>query len=212
MVKFNELRIVDDKLILDVSVYEMLDTANRNLFENVYIKRIRICTHEQFVSADSVDKTVFDSNTYLNPLTGSMALREKLEKKDTKNFRLRFDSSDLQGSDLNKSLFFVYVECYGAADECVPCTMQKSTDIGIVYNKCPIVSNLINHSKELLNNNDNCEVPTGMITDYLKYKMIEYCALTCNYVEMINYYKQWLGDATSNSGTVINMGGCGCNK
>ena len=212
MIKFNELRIAGDKLILDVSVYEMIDTSNRNLFENVYIKRIRICTHEQFVSADSIDKTVFDSNTYLNPLTGGMDLRVQLEKRNTKNIRLQFDSSDLQGSDLNKSLFFVYVECYGAADECVPCTMQKSTDIGIVYNKCPIVSNLINHSKELLNNNNNCEVPTGMITDYLKYKMIEYCALTCNYVEMINYYKQWLGDTTSNSGTVINMGGCGCNR
>lgn len=212
MIKFNELRIDGDKLILDVSVYEMIDTANKNLFENVYIKRIRICTQDQFVSTDIINETVYDSNTYRNPLTGSTDLKSKLETKSIKDLSLQYDSSDLNGADLHKSLFFVFVECYGAADECVPCSMQNSTDIGIVYDKCPLVSRLLNYSKDLLNNND-CNVPTGMITDYLKYKMIEYCALTCNYTEMIDLYNQWVSDSLiNNSSTITIDGGCGCSK
>ena len=210
MVKYNELRIVDNsKLILDVSVYNIIDTTGKNLFENVYIKRIRICTHNQFVSSTTINETVFDSNFYTNPVTGSYDLKQKLEKKNTKDLCIELDAADLAGSNMSKNLFFVYIECYGAPDECIPCYMQGTYSIGIVFDKCPIVSNLMSYVKEL-NDSNECSIPTGLAANYLKYKMLSYSADTCNYMDMIDMYKQLVSDDNSNNNIVINSTGCGC--
>lgn len=190
MIKFNELRITNDgNLYIDASVYSIINPdTNKDLYKDVYIKRIRVYSYKEYVSESDFGKPLFDSDTYRNPITGNTDLYDKLTQKTTKDFSISLSSIDLYNADMVNTLFFVTISCYGAADGYVPCTMQKETTIGVVWNTCLQTHDMMSYCREILSNPCH-EVPTDMILTFFSYELLTYAVKTCNYTQLIDLWK-----------------------
>lgn len=212
MIKFNELRITNDgNLYIDIAVYHIENPDTKvDYFKDVYIKRIRVFSYTTYQSEHNFGEPLFDSDTYINPISGTTEIAEKLATK-VKEYKLWLSSIDLNNADMLHTLFFVVIDCDGAADECIPCVMQKESTVGVVWNNCLMVSDMMSYGKDILNNPCH-EVPTDMILTYLTYELLTYTVKTCNYTELVELWKRIVEEHTKDSFSRISNNHCGCSK
>lgn len=212
MLEFRELRITPDgkHLIIDVAV------INSSYYDNVLIDNIIIDTQDTYVQNGPSSKPIYQYKVEDDEVQNLYALPEEcscnpvlIEEDESycftygyeegRHIRLMLSTKDIP---LNNMLF-VYAIAKGAPAPETPCGMDNSIIMSTVVNLYPIYQESIKYIREL---NCDCNIPRGFIDMILRYKAIELCIRTGNYVQAIKYWKKFLLDI--NSVTSYN---CRCN-
>lgn len=207
MLEFNELRITPDNKYLIVDVSVMQDSY----YDNVYIGEIVIYTQDTFTSGGSSDNPIYTyKNTisidtdYLTPVIASdepvlytqdIIHGQVYVKNDSyyildnnaKRVRLLLSPSDL-GVSLDKNMFFVYAVATGNPSEETPEGFKNIITMGTVVDLYPIYKNTIKYLKEF---NCDCNIPRKFIDMILRYKALELCIKTGNYIQAIKYWDKF---------------------
>ena len=117
MIKFTELRVQKERLTIVAEVREIED-----YYDNIYIDKIIIDTQDTFTtsgpSANPIYSVTVDGNQ--------------------KTFSVSLSSTELDGVDINLTMFFVYAvaKCTPASD--TPCGYDDVNTVGVTFSMCPI--------------------------------------------------------------------------
>lgn len=214
MVILNECRIDHEgkNLIVEATV------ENLSYYKNVYIESIIVDTNDTYSPNGPSEKPVFsktfepeypkaDTECSCNPLTvdeGCDICDIYTSKKEgTKHIRLSISAKDMNLSNLNDNIFFIYITATGIPAADTPCGMDNCFVIGVAYNLRPIYNMAIGFIKEL---DSNCSIPKGFIDMILRLKALELSLKTGNYPTAFN---QW-NKLFKNKVSVSTKKGCGC--
>lgn len=213
MIQFNELRITPDSqyLIIDASI------DNSSYYNNVVLDRIIIDTQDTYVANGPSSNPIYTHKidydyTYSTPEDYSCnpvlsdddkAYCLTYGGEQSKHVRLIINAKDL-GISLNDNILFVYAIATGTPAPDTPCGMDNSVVMSTVVNLYPIYQESIKYLREL---NCDCNIPREFINIILRYKAIELCIRTGNYIQAIKYWKKFL--LGMNSVTSYN---CRCNE
>lgn len=165
MVHFHELRVTPDgkHLIIDVHVIE------HENYENVYIDKIYVDT----------DKTYMN----VGP-SGNFLFKEELDEYDNrKSIRLVYDIDGF-----GKRMFFVYVCTKGEPAADTPCGLKQKMTMAATYDTSVIYDTVTGS----LGSFNDCQLPTGFITDYLKQKAFQLNLKGGNYSKAIEYWDSYV--------------------
>ena len=187
MVQFNELRVTDRYLIIDVSI------PNDNYHTDVYLDNIYIDTQDTYVSTGISSKPIYKEegiSSRVSSITGEVVKH--------KHYRLELDNTVLSSLD---NLFFVYVQVTGDYSSDTPCGMDNITTLGVVTDMKPFYQKGMQYVKEL---SANCNIPNNFIDYILRFNALKLSLKTGNYTNAINLFKN------KPIGTNIQSGGCGC--
>lgn len=110
-------------------------------------------------------------------------------------------------TDLSHNMFFIYIECEGTPDSCVPCRLDEMTTLGVTFDYGAVFNPAMNITRELA---DTCKIPQHFLDFILNYDALKIAIETEHYVPAIGYWKR-LVDIGSN-GTAANgiPKPCGC--
>lgn len=213
MLEFRELRITPDSkhLIIDVAVKDY------SYYDNVFIDSIIIDTQDTYVQNGPSSKPVYQYNIEDDKVQNLYSLPERCScdsvlldadksycftygYEEGKHLRLILSTKDIP---LNNMLF-VYAIAKGTPAPDTPCGMDNSVVMSTVVNLYPIYQESIKYLREL---NCDCNIPREFINIILRYKAIELCIRTGNYIQAIKYWKKFL--LGMNSVTSYN---CRCNE
>jgi hypothetical protein len=187
MVYFNELRIANGVLIIDVSI------PNESYFENVYLDSIIIDNQDSYLSSGPSSNPVYE---YTVPDIVSEFTQESHSQK---SIRLMLDSHDVPIGDM----LFVYVRTKGTPAPDTPCGLDNITTMATVIDLLPFYQQAMQYIKEL---GATCNVPQGFADFILRFKSLELGIKTGNYPQAINYFNRFFNGKT----TYVSKGGCGC--
>lgn len=213
MIQFNELRITPDsqQLIIDVSI------DNSSYYDNVILDSIVIDTQDTYVANGPSPKPIYthkvDNYNYVYSTPEDCSCNPVLSDDDkaycltysgeqNKHVRLILSAKDL-GISLTDNMLFVYAIATGTPAPDTPCGMDNSIKMSTVVNLYPIYQESIRYIREL---NCDCDIPRDFINMILRYKAIELCIRTGNYVQAIKYWKKFLLGVNS-----VTSYKCGCN-
>jgi hypothetical protein len=194
MIQFNELRITPDSqyLIIDASI------DNSSYYDNVILDSIVIDTQDTYVANGPSSNPIYTHKIdydYTYSTSEECNCNPVLNEDKTycltqggKNIRLILSAKDL-GITLNDNMFFVYAIATGTPAPDTPCGMDNSVIMSTVINLYAIYQESIKYIHEL---NCDCNIPRGFINMILKYKAIELCIKTGNYIQAIKYWKKFL--------------------
>ena len=180
MIKFTELRVQKEHLIIVAEVREIED-----YYDNVYIDEILIDTQDSFVTTGPSANTI-----YSNQING-----------DQKKVTLSLSSTDLQNVDMDKTMFFVYAKAKGIPRPC-PCGFDQEISIGVTFSMCPIYNATMQYVKEV---EYTCDIPENFINMYLRFKAIQYSIESGHFTQAIKYYNKFFKGIG-----VLNFKSCGC--
>lgn len=118
-------------------------------------------------------------------------------------------NENFTASDLSQNMFFVYIECEGTPDPCVPCRLDEMTTLGVTFDYGIMFNQAMNFTRELA---DTCNIPQNYLNFIMNYDALKLAIETEHYVPAINYWnnlmgKQGIFSNSSKSGTVKP---CGC--
>lgn len=185
MIQFNELRIIEGKLIIDASV------KNLECFQHVIIDKINIDNQDTFSLNGPSDNTFTVPNEKIDFSDDRKSLHVELTQSDfPDNFKMDID------------LFFVYMLSGGYPEPNTPCGMDKAWSAGAVANLQRIYNKGISYIKELSN---SCEIPTGFADFILKYKAFVLSIRACDFQQAIKFWRKFF----SKDNKMITKG-CGC--
>lgn len=193
MVEFNELRIYDNKLIIDVNV------RTESYYDNVYLDTIIIDNQNTYNANGPSNTPVY---FYTVPDVENPITHQNIGQKVC---RLELDVTD--GINLS-DLMFVYVITKGVPASNTPCSMDNDTTLRAVLDMSPIYNKAmyyIGNYANACNSGNACDVPKDFIDFILHLKGLEYSVLTCNYMKAIDYYNEFYRNVTYKNG-----GGCCC--
>lgn len=185
MIHFNELRIVDNHLIIDVNVLE------ESYYENVFLDSIVIDNQDTYVGSGPSSNPVYE---YTIPDEVSRLSRESTSRK---HFRIELDSTDINTANM----LFVYVRTKGTPASDTPCGLDSDTTLGVVVDMLPFYQQGMQYTGELA---DNCNIPRGYTDFILRLNALKMSVKTGNYPRAIEYFKSF------SSRVVPKSGGCGC--
>lgn len=192
MIHFNELRIVENKLIIDVSV------LSEDYYKDVYLDSIVIDNQDTYISNGPSSNPVYD---YTVPDDDTIITQEPVGKK---HIRLVLDKLDgINTTDL----LFVYVRTKGAPTSDTPCGWDTKTTLGVVYDECPMYKQAMNYISEI---GEDCNIPMGFIDFILGKKALDVSILAGHHTESIKFFNKFF----KNRKVKLNKGrrGCGCNR
>lgn len=214
---FNQLRVSDrsDKLFINAHINES------SYFDNLSIKKITICTEDQVSETSPTSYT--SKFIYQETLQSSTTLNRELNMVlSIASFDEAFNNTNSQGeaidsskpiatqaytdSDLSKHMFFVYVETENSIDECTPCELNSSINLGVTFDYNTIYNKAINFTRELA---DTCKVPDNFIDFILNMEALKLSIETEHYVPAIKYYNTILNNVDNNSISTVSKS-CGC--
>ena len=147
MIRFNELKIEDNYIIIDVQIEE------EKYFKDMYIDSIVIDTQDTFIANGPSSKAIytktFNNNVdsvYENKQCTPIKKEENVYIQDTNKIRMYIDAKDLN-VDIHKTMFFVYVIAGGTPAADTPCRWDENkalhtlVDTQVLYNN--IESNVV---------------------------------------------------------------------
>lgn len=161
MIAIHECRITED------GKYLVIEAAidNMSYYKNVYIDSVIIDTDKTYLeggpSSNPVYQSSFEGGNKKIVAAGcgcnQVVADTQCECGDiytdnaygVKTIRLMLDKNDLQGSDLNENIFFVYVIATGYPDPQTPCGMDNSVAMRVVYNMRPVYNKAMAYIKEV---------------------------------------------------------------
>lgn len=200
MVLFDQLRISDDGKYLFINAH--VNTAKE--FKDVYITKLTVMTSDKVKEStyigspteDYIYQTTFDEGTREIALV--LSANDCIRRWETDVQRMNFSQVEM-----SKTLFFVYIECTEATDECVPCFL-KTPAIGVTFDENVLYQRVMNFTKELAS---NCTISQGFTDFILLWNAFKASVETEHFVPAIKFYEMLFG----NNGTgTVNTKGCGC--
>ena len=197
MIRFNELKIEDNYIIIDVQIEE------EKYFKDMYIDSIVIDTQDTFIANGPSSKAIYTKNFN----TGVDAKKEDIvytQGKDKYNrVRMYINAKDLN-VDIHKTMFFVYVIAGGTPAADTPCRWDENKALHTLVDTQVLYNNMIQYVKEL---SKDCSTPDNFINAILQFNAIDLALKTNQYPLAIDLWKRFYSDIESN----VVLPNCGCN-
>lgn len=190
MIHFNELRITEDNkyLIIDTSV------DSDSCFDNVTLDTILIDNQDTYTDngpssnpilsinvQDYYNRVLINTDCEYTPVYSEDKVSECYVK-NNKNIRIaiKLDDYNIKSTDM----LFVYVISSGTPS----CNIDKSYILGTVINLYPIYVEAMNHIKNI---ECECSIPKHFIDFIIRFKALELCIKTGNYIQAIKYWNKF---------------------
>lgn len=197
MIRFNELKIEDNYIIIDVQIEE------EKYFKDMYIDSIVIDTQDTFITNGPSSKAIYTKtfNTDIDVKKEEIIYTQGTDKHN--RVRMYIDSKDLS-IDIHKTMFFVYVIAGGTPAADTPCRWDENKALHTLVDTQVLYNNMIQYVKEL---NKDCSTPDNFINAILQFNAIDLALKTNQYPLAIDLWKRFYNDIESN----VVLSNCGCN-
>lgn len=168
MVEFNKLLVIpyNKGIYLDVQV------MNLPYFTDVYLDSITIDTQDTFKS-----NGISNTPVYTHKIDGNQ-----------KGLQITITDTDLLVSNMEGTMFFVYVKVKGTPTMDTPCGLDEPTVLAVCVDSYKIYRRGIEYIQETYN---NCSVPRNFTDFILRYKAFEMCLKTRDFPLAITYWKKF---------------------
>ena len=197
MIRFNELKIEDNYIIIDVQIEE------EKYFKDMYIDSIVIDTQDTFIANGPSSKAIytktFNTDTDINK--EEIVYTQGTDKYN--RVRIYIDGKNLN-VDIHKTMFFVYVIAGGTPSADTPCRWDENKALHTLVDTQVLYNNMIQYVKEL---NKDCSTPDNFINAILQFNAIDLALKTNQYPLAIDLWKRFYSDIESN----VVLPNCGCN-
>ena len=207
MIRFNELKIEDNYIIIDVQIEE------EKYFKDMYIDSIVIDTQDTFIANGPSSKAIYTKTfnidvdpIYENKQCTPIKKEENIYTQGTdkhNRVRIYIDGKDLN-VDIHKTMFFVYVIAGGTPAADTPCRWDENKALHTLVDTQVLYNNMIQYVKEL---NKDCSTPDNFINAILQFNAIDLALKTNQYPLAIDLWKRFYSDIESN----VVLHNCGCN-
>ena len=197
MIRFNELKIEDNYIIIDVQIEE------EEYFKDMYIDSIVIDTQDTFIANGPSSKAIYTKtfNTDTDVNKEEIVYTQGTDKYN--RVRIYIDGKNLN-VDIHKTMFFVYVIAGGTPSADTPCRWDENKALHTLVDTQVLYNNMIQYVKEL---NKDCSTPDNFINAILQFNAIDLALKTNQYPLAIDLWKRFYSDIESNAV----LPNCGCN-
>ena len=197
MIRFNELKIEDNYIIIDVQIEE------EKYFKDMYIDSIVIDTQDTFIANGPSSKAIYTKtfNTDTDVKKEENIYTQGTDKHN--RIRIYIDAKDLN-VDIHKTMFFIYVIAGGTPAADIPCRWDENKALHTLVDTQVLYNNMIQYVKEL---NKDCSTPDNFINAILQFNAIDLALKTNQYPLAIDLWKRFYSDIESN----VVLPNCGCN-
>lgn len=197
MIRFNELKIEDNYIIIDVQIEE------EKYFKDMYIDSIVIDTQDTFIANGPSSKAI-----YTKTFNADTDVRKEeivyIQGTDKYNrVRLYINGKDLN-VDIHKTMFFVYAIAGGTPAADTPCRWDENKALHTLVDVQLLYNTMIQYVKEL---GRECSTPDNFINAILQFNAIDLALKTNQYPLAIELWKRFYSDIESNAV----LPNCGCN-
>ena len=197
MIRFNELKIEDNYIIIDVQIEE------EKYFKDMYIDSIVIDTQDTFIANGPSSKAIytktFNTDTDINK--EEIVYTQGTDKYN--RVRIYIDGKNLN-VDIHKTMFFVYVIAGGTPAADTPCRWDENKALHTLVDTQVLYNNMIQYVKEL---SKDCSTPDNFINAILQFNAVDLALKTNQYPLAIDLWKRFYSDIESN----VVLPNCGCN-
>lgn len=197
MIRFNELKIENNYIIIDVQIEE------EKYFKDMYINSIVIDTQDTFIANGPSSKAIytktFNTDTDINK--EEIVYTQGTDKYN--RVRIYIDGKNLN-VDIHKTMFFVYVIAGGTPSADTPCRWDENKALHTLVDTQVLYNNMIQYVKEL---NKDCSTPDNFINAILQFNAVDLALKTNQYPLAIDLWKRFYSDIESN----VVLPNCGCN-
>lgn len=197
MIRFNELKIEDNYIIIDVQIEE------EKYFKDMYIDSIVIDTQDTFIANGPSSKAIYTKtfNTNTDIKKEEIVYTQGTDKYN--RVRIYIDGKNLN-VDIHKTMFFVYVIAGGTPAANTPCRWDENKVLHTLVDTQVLYNNMIQYIKEL---SKDCSTPDNFINAILQFNAIDLALKTNQYPLAIDLWKRFYSDIESN----VVLPNCGCN-
>ena len=197
MIRFNELKIEDNYIIIDVQIEE------EKYFKDMYIDSIVIDTQDTFIANGPSSKAIYTKtfNTDTDVNKEEIIYTQGTDKYN--RVRIYIDGKDLN-VDIHKTMFFVYVIAGGTPAADTPCRWDENKALHTLVDTQVLYNNMIQYVKEL---SKDCSTPDNFINAILQFNAVDLALKTNQYPLAIDLWKRFYSDIESN----LVLPNCGCN-
>lgn len=197
MIRFNELKIENNYIIIDVQIEE------EKYFKDMYIDSIVIDTQDTFIANGPSSKAIYTKtfNTDTDVNKEEIVYTQGTDKYN--RVRIYINSKNLN-VDIHKTMFFVYVIAGGTPSADTPCRWDENKALHTLVDTQVLYNNMIQYVKEL---NKDCSTPDNFINAILQFNAIDLALKTNQYPLAIDLWKRFYSDIESN----VVLPNCGCN-
>ena len=198
MIRFNELKIENNYIIIDVQIEE------EKYFKDMYIDSIVIDSQDTFIANGPSSKAIYTKtfNTDTDVNKEEIIYTQGTDKYN--RVRIHIDSKNLN-VDIHKTMFFVYVIAGGTPTADTPCRWDENKALHTLVDTQVLYNNMIQYVKEL---NKDCSTPDNFINAILQFNAIDLALKTNQYPLAIDLWKRFYSDIESN----VVLPNCGCNR
>lgn len=197
MIRFNELKIEDNYIIIDVQIEE------EKYFKDMYIDSIVIDTQDTFIANGPSSKAIYTKtfNTDTDIKKEEIVYTQGTDKYN--RVRIYIDGKDLN-VDIHKTMFFIYAIAGGTPAADTPCRWDENKALHTLVDTQVLYNNMIQYVNEL---NKDCSTPDNFINAILQFNAIDLALKTNQYPLAIELWKRFYSDIESN----VVLPNCGCN-
>ena len=197
MIRFNELKIEDNYIIIDAQIEE------EKYFKDMYIDSIVIDTQDTFIANGPSSKAIYTKtfNTDTDIKKEEIVYTQGTDKYN--RVRIYIDGKELN-IDIHKTMFFVYVIAGGTPAADTPCRWDENKALHTLVDTQVLYNNMIQYVKEL---GKDCSIPDNFINAILQFNAIDLALKTNQYPLAIDLWKRFYSDIESN----VVLPNCGCN-
>ena len=197
MIRFNELKIENNYIIIDVQIEE------EKYFKDMYIDSIVIDTQDTFIANGPSSKAIYTKtfNTDTDVNKEEIVYTQGTDKYN--RVRIYIDGKNLN-VDIHKTMFFVYVIAGGTPSADTPCRWDENKALHTLVDTQVLYNNMIQYVKEL---SKDCSTPDNFINAILQFNAIDLALKTNQYPLAIDLWKRFYSDIESN----VVLPNCGCN-
>lgn len=200
MIRFNELKIEDNYIIIDVQIEE------DEYFKDMYIDSIVIDTQDTFIANGPSNKAIytktFNSEDENNPCI-TTKMEENVFFSNNNRVRIYISAKELN-VDIHKTMFFVYAIAGGTPAADTPCRWDENKALHTLVDVQLLYNTMIQYVKEL---GKECSTPDNFINAILQFNAIDLALKTNQYPLAIELWKRFYSDIESNAV----LPNCGCN-
>lgn len=197
MIRFNELKIEDNYIIIDVQIEE------EKYFKDMYIDSIVIDTQDTFIANGPSSKAIYTKtfNTDTDIKKEEIVYTQGTDKYN--RVRIYIDGKNLN-IDIHKTMFFVYAIAGGTPAADTPCRWDENKALHTLVDVQLLYNTMIQYVKEL---GKECSTPDNFINAILQFNAIDLALKTNQYPLAIELWKRFYSDIESN----VVLPNCGCN-
>lgn len=200
MILFSRLSVSQDGKTLVIKA----DIEDLTYYDNMYITKVVIDNQKTFSASGPSANPIF-SYTYTKESATPEGYKTTITGVLLRGIEMTLSYNQLgETADLNSDLLFVYVLVGGTPASDTPCGLDKTYELGVVYNSYP---QYLNGMAALQEFNKTCCIPKELINYMLLERAFKLCLNVEDYTTAINYWTKYI----SGDYTVTNLITCNCN-